>query len=100
MDWKELFNSASKLHRMNTIQLRKNYFLKSAESLIENLQSFVFQSALFGRSFLYVNLKTPKTSTRPAITQINEKCTDVIRNLRLINHLQHINIGMPITYKE
>lgn len=63
-------------------------------------QKLLLKSALFGRSFLYVNLKTPKTSTRPGITQINEKCTDVIRNLRLINHLQHINIGMPITYKE
>jgi hypothetical protein len=55
---------------------------------------------LFGRSFLCVNLSSPKTSTRPTVTLINDLCTNVIRNLHLINNLQHINISILITYKQ
>jgi hypothetical protein len=47
-----------------------------------------------------VNLSNPKISIRPTVTLINESCTDVISHLRLVNHLQHINISMPITYKQ
>lgn len=58
------------------------------------------QAALFGRSFLCVNLDNPKVSVRPTLSQINDLCTNVIRDLRLINNLQHINISMPITYAQ
>ncbi len=47
-----------------------------------------------------MNLSNPKISIRPTVTLINESCTDVISHLRLVNHLQHINISMPITYKQ
>ena len=60
--------------------------------------SFHLQSAIFGRSFLYVNLNNPRTSIRPSVTLINESCTTVISQLRLVNQLQHINVSIPITY--
>ncbi|CAF5078920.1 unnamed protein product, partial [Rotaria magnacalcarata] len=37
---------------------------------------------------------------RPTVTVINDLCTNVIRDLRLINNLQHINISMPLTFKQ
>lgn len=74
--------------------------LKVIISPIELIVMNFFQSAIFGRSFLYVNLSNPKVSIRPMMTLINESCTDVISQLRLINHLQHLNIAIPITYKE
>ena len=62
--------------------------------------SSVLQAALFGRSFLCVNLSSATTSVRPALAVINDLCTSVIRNLHLVNNLQHIDVSMPITYEE
>ncbi|CAF4062120.1 unnamed protein product [Rotaria sp. Silwood2] len=65
-----------------------------------SIQKLLLKAALFGRAFLCVNLNNPKNSIRPTVSLINDLCTNVIRDLRLINNLQHINISMPITYKE
>ncbi|CAF3637043.1 unnamed protein product [Rotaria sp. Silwood1] len=65
-----------------------------------SIQKILLKAALFGRAFLCVNLNNPKNSIRPTVSLINDLCTNVIRDLRLINNLQHINISMPITYKQ
>ncbi|CAF1318391.1 unnamed protein product [Rotaria sordida] len=65
-----------------------------------SIQKILLKAALFGRAFLSVNLNNPKNSIRPTVSLINDLCTNVIRDLRLINNLQHINISMPITYKQ
>ncbi|CAF5179696.1 unnamed protein product, partial [Rotaria magnacalcarata] len=65
-----------------------------------SIQKLLLKAALFGRSFLCVNLNNPKISMRPTVTVINDLCTNVIRDLRLINNLQHINISMPLTFKQ
>jgi len=37
---------------------------------------------------------------RPSVSIINDLSTNVIRNLRLVNHLQHIDVSIPITYRQ
>ncbi|CAF1050154.1 unnamed protein product [Adineta ricciae] len=63
-------------------------------------QKILLKAALFGRSFLCVNLNQPKTSVRPTVSVINDLCTNTIRNLHLVNNLHHIDISIPITYKQ
>ncbi|CAF1142164.1 unnamed protein product [Adineta steineri] len=63
-------------------------------------QKLLLKSALFGRSFLSVNLSNPTASIRPAVSVINDLCTNTIRNLQLVNNLQHISISILITYKQ
>ncbi|UJR14874.1 hypothetical protein I4U23_001859 [Adineta vaga] len=65
-----------------------------------SIQKILLKAALFGRSFLCVNLNNPKTSVRPTVSVINDLCTNTIRNLHLVNNLQHINISIPITYRQ
>lgn len=31
---------------------------------------------------------------------INDLCTNVIRQLHLVNNLQHLNISLPLTYQQ
>ncbi|CAF3338150.1 unnamed protein product [Rotaria socialis] len=65
-----------------------------------SIQKLLLKAALFGRSFLCVNLNNPRGSIRPTVQVINDLCTNVIRDLRLINNLHHINISMPLTFKQ